>query len=176
MGLDCVEHDAPKFVVASAAQAAHFDPGATLATPTVPAECLAGQLAGKCLGSCAQRDDGDLHTGSDPGLGQGCRDRCRGSDRCAGKGGGRPEARGDSTHRHSPCDGCSNAQELLNAARLVGAAQLSGARSATARLPGCCLARFGWRFLCGSRLVGHRRKFRLHRRCGHLGGAVELPQ
>ncbi len=39
-------------------------------------------------------------------------------------------------HRHSPCDGCSNAQEFAQRRQTGwGTAQLSGARSATARLP-----------------------------------------
>ncbi len=61
LGPDRVEHDAPEFTVAG--EAAHLDPRAAIAAPAVPAQRLAGMLAGGQLGAFAQWDRGDFDAG-----------------------------------------------------------------------------------------------------------------
>ncbi len=147
-----------------------LDPGATLATPTVPPSVF-GTARRKVPWPCAQRDDGDLHTGSDPGLAMLRLAVAAVIDAPVVAVARKPVVTAARTGTVRWMQQC---QELLNAARLAGCAAQRGARSATALV-----------FLAVALLVyalplrpagrAPAQVFAFNRRCGHRG-AVELPQ
>ena len=61
-GLKCELVKVDRKTVVRAGEPAHLDPCTTLATPTAPAEGLAGNVAGKRPGRLSQRNGGDVDT------------------------------------------------------------------------------------------------------------------